>query len=108
MQSLLERTGVEQPVTVLYDNNQAAIAMSKTPCHCQRSKHICSCFHFVLECCIGDDIKLVHVCTDWNVTDAFTKPLPETAFVRLTRVMHSELETTTTHRTTTMINTPRI
>ena len=108
VRSLLERSGVEQPVTVLYDDNQAAIAMSTTPCHRQRSKHIRRRFHFVRECCIGGDVKLVHVRTDWNVADAFTKPLPEAAFNRLTRVMHNEPETTTTHRTTTTIDAPRI
>ena len=33
VRSLLERAGISQPVTVLYDDNQAAIEMSKKPCH---------------------------------------------------------------------------
>jgi len=96
VRGLLERMGVSQPCTVLYDDNQAAIEMSKKPCHRQRSKHIRRRFHFVRECCLDGTVKLIHVRTNWNVADAFTKPLPEPSFKRLTRVLHNEPETTTT------------
>ena len=109
---LLERSGISQPVTVLFDDNQAAIDMSKSPVHRQRSKHIRRRFHFVRECCRDGTVKLIHVRSEWNVADAFTKPLPEHSFIRLTRVLHNEPKdaktTTTSEETTTTINAPRI
>jgi len=112
VRSLLERAGIPQAATILYDDNQAAIEMSKKPCHRQRSKHIRRRFHFVRDCCLDGTVKLIHVRSEWNAADAFTKPLPEHSFVRLTKVLHNEPETTTTGTTTagttTTINAPRI
>lgn len=116
---LLEQSGISQPVTVLFDNNQAAIDMSKSPVHHQRSKHIRRRFHFVRECCKDGTVKLIHIRSEWNIADAFTKPLPEHLFIHLTRAMHNEPKdaktmttitdtTMTSTETKTTINTPRI
>ena len=68
----------EPPInpTMLYCDNQAAIALSQDNHFHARTKHIDIRFHFVHEAVKGGDITLIYCPTDAIAADIFTKPLP--------------------------------
>ena len=58
----------------LYCDNQGAMALAKNPVQHQRSKHIDIKFHFVHFEVQKGVIQLVHVPSEQNLADIFTKP----------------------------------
>ena len=80
---LLHELGLtQQGPTVLYIDNQSAIAQANNPEDRRRSKHIGVRYHLVRECVEGGIIQTQHARTDMQVADIFTKPLARTAFER--------------------------
>ena len=69
----------------LYCDNNGAIAQAKEPRSYQRSKHILRRFHLIREIIDRGDVKICRVCTDDNVADPLTKPLPQSKHDRHTR-----------------------
>lgn len=82
---------VQPDPTILYEDNQGAIAMSENPVHRQRSKHIDVKHNFVREKVGSLEIKLVYVPTQDQLADMLTKPLAKIQLMRLRgRVMGYE------------------
>ncbi|XP_021315208.1 uncharacterized protein LOC110434806 [Sorghum bicolor] len=76
----------ETPVKLLMDN-MSAIALSKNPVHHDRSKHIDTKYHFLLECIEEGKVEVDHVGTANQLADIFTKSLGRVRFVELRRAL---------------------
>ena len=61
--------------TVVFEDNQSAMAMCKSPLFHERSKHIDIKHHFIREQVASSNIKLVYCPTKEMATDMFTKGL---------------------------------
>ena len=73
---LLEDLGFpQQEATVIHEDNTGAIALSENPVSHNRSKHIDIRYHFVRERVEMGEVKLVHVASEDQLADLFTKPL---------------------------------
>ena len=69
--------------TIIHEDNQGTIAMSKNPVLHKRTKHIDIKFHFVREKIHDKTIELKYCPTREMVADIFTKPLPRGQFESL-------------------------
>lgn len=68
--------------TVIYGDNQGAIAMTKNPEFHSRTKHIDTQHHYVRERVAAKEVALEYVPTEKQVADGLTKALPGPAFQR--------------------------
>ena len=66
--------------TVIWADNQGAIAMAKNPKFHARCKHIATQHHFVREKVESGEIDLQYVCTKEQIADGLTKPLGRVLF----------------------------
>ena len=71
--------GDESP-TVIYEDNQGAIELSKNPRHHNRVKHIDIAFHFARERVASGEINVEYCPTEQMIADIMTKPLPRDKF----------------------------
>jgi hypothetical protein len=67
-------------VTVIYYNNQGAIALVKNPENHARSKYITIQEHFVREKVQLAEVELQYIPTEKQVADRLTKALPKVLF----------------------------
>ena len=67
----------------LFGDNRSAIAMAENPTGHRRTKHIDIRHHFLRDLVASGEIQFVHVPTDDNVADLFTKALPSPKFCGL-------------------------
>mgnify|MGYP000314775733 CR=1 FL=1 len=65
---------VSEPTVIYYDNLNS-IQLAKNPVFHAQTKHIEVHYHFVQERVLAEEIELLHVPTDRQVVDIFTKPL---------------------------------
>ena len=72
---------VSLPVTIRVDNI-AAIFIGENRVNNQRTRHIDMRFMRVRELVVEGTVKLIHVSSELNIADLFTKPLPFDSFVR--------------------------
>lgn len=83
LRSLLSELGYPQAdPTILYDDNQSAIALANDPVHHARVKHIDVRHHFVREKIEEGLITLVYCQTDNMHADILTKPLSRNIFAQ--------------------------
>jgi len=82
IQEILKRAGYDQGPATIYEDNQAAIAITNNPCHRKRTRHIRRRYHWVRQCVQDKTIYVTYVPTDDNTADLFTKALPEAAFTK--------------------------
>jgi hypothetical protein len=61
--------------TVIQIDNKSAIELEKNLVNHERSKHIDVHFHFIRDHVKEGSVKLVHVASQDQVADIFTKPL---------------------------------
>ncbi|RDX79128.1 Golgin candidate 5, partial [Mucuna pruriens] len=81
-QTQLSRT-LEKESTKIHIDNKSAQILAKSPVFHERSKHIDTRYHFIKECIVKKEVELVHVKTQDQVVDIFTKPLKFEDFRRL-------------------------
>lgn len=74
--------GDEPLATVIFGDNQGAIALTKNPQHHARTKHIDLQHHFVREKVAEGLVKIEFTPTEEQIADGLTKPLPKDAFNR--------------------------
>ncbi|GAB2274840.1 hypothetical protein Dimus_039096 [Dionaea muscipula] len=83
LRQFLAELKVEQgDPTVIFVDNQSAIAIAKNPVYHDRSKHIDVRFHFLRDAVANDVVKLEHVKTQDQLADLLTKPLATQVFTR--------------------------
>jgi hypothetical protein len=61
-------------------DNESAIKIDYNPCEHSRTKHIDIQHHFLRDHAIKGDVVILHVRTDDQLADIFTKPLDEKFF----------------------------
>ena len=83
IRGLLREMGcdVSEP-TILYVDNQGAVALSKDQKSCQRSRHIERRYLRIREWVADGEIEVRYVATKDNCADALTKPLDAATFAR--------------------------
>ncbi len=64
----------------LQADNQAAISMAANSSDSARTKHIDVPFHYLRQVVVRGAMRMVHVATDDNAADMFTKPLADVKF----------------------------
>jgi hypothetical protein len=77
----------QEKATQIYLDNRSAIELAKNPIHHERSKHIDLKFHFIREHVKEKEIELVHVKSEDQVADSFTKPLSTRPFEKLRNLL---------------------
>ncbi|CAK9801638.1 Copia protein [Anthophora plagiata] len=71
---------ISKPI-VIYEDNNGCISIANNPGNHKRWKHIDIKYHFSREQIEKNVIKLKFICTEQQVADVFTKPLPATKFL---------------------------
>jgi len=88
LRQLLDDMGFKQSgMTVIYEDNQGCIALSKNPITSSRSKHIDIKFHFVREQIRNGVFEVLFCPTEDMLADAFTKPMAPERHERLANEM---------------------
>ncbi|KAL4318051.1 hypothetical protein GQ457_18G015020 [Hibiscus cannabinus] len=78
LRNLLSKMMLKQAgATMIHVENKSAIELAKNPVNHERSKHIDVRFHFIRDHVKGGNVELVHVASQDQVADIFTKPLPK-------------------------------
>jgi hypothetical protein len=82
--SMLEELSFKQttPTAIMCDN-QAAIQISDSDIHHQKTKHIAIRYHFIRDAVCSKQIKLEYVASANQLADILTKPLGKQVFIRL-------------------------
>ena len=78
--SLVELHFPISTTTLVYCDNISAVYLSGNPNHHQRTKHIEMDIHFVWEKVQCGDVCVLHVPSRYQITDIFTKGLPQILF----------------------------
>jgi hypothetical protein len=77
---LLDELGINQPKpSILWADNEGAIAISRNPEFHARTKHIDIALHFLRDHVEAGNMEIKYVPTDDNVADVFTKAQPRPA-----------------------------
>ena len=79
---------IQDEPTVIFEDNQGAIAMSRNPKYHGRTKHIDIKHHFVRDKCESGDIVLTYCSTNDMIADMLTKALPRTLFERFRTLLN--------------------
>ena len=66
-------------------DNKSAEELSRNPVFHERSKHIDTRYHYIREAVAEGVVDLQHVCTDDQLADILTKPLPRIRFAEMRR-----------------------
>ena len=69
--------------TLIYEDNQGAIELSKIPKHHNRTKHIDISYHFVHEKVASNQIAVEYCLSEEMLADIMTKRLPKVGFEKL-------------------------
>ena len=73
---LLQELGYTQLTTIIHEDNQACILLSKNPQAHSKTKHIQIKYHFIREKCASKEVRLQYLNTKDMLADMFTKNLP--------------------------------
>ncbi len=76
--------------SVVYGDNQSAIAVSKNGVKGERTKHVDVKYHFVTETVTAGNVKLQWIPTTEQEADIFTKALGAPAFEKFRKALMSE------------------
>ena len=83
IKQMLSNYGIIQSKVHLYCDNESAICIAKNPGQHSRTKHINIRHHFIRELVESKELVIVHISTDNQLADLFTKPLDKPRFERL-------------------------
>lgn len=72
----------EPAATVIFGDNQGAIALARNPQFHSRTKHIDIQHHFVREAQENGEVNMQYTPTEEQIADGMTKALPKEAFVK--------------------------
>lgn len=75
------------PTTIIYGDNQGAIALAKNPKFHGRSKHIDIQHHYVREKVEDGTVGLKYIETSKQIADGLTKPLSKVPFLQFRRAL---------------------
>jgi hypothetical protein len=90
LQHLLIELGLEvQPQSVIYCDNQPAVAISKDNMHHEDTKHIDTHYHFVRYHIRADEIRTQWIDNKYQQADVLTKALDKQAFEQWTKKLMS-------------------
>ena len=88
LRNLLSKMELKQPgATVIQVDNRSTMELAKNPVNHERSKHIDVRFHFIREHVKKGSVELVHVASQDQVADIFTKPLPKVLFEKYKKMI---------------------
>ena len=73
--------------TIIYEDNQGAIELSKNSKHHNRTKHIDIAFHFIRERIATKEIDVIYCPTDMMIADIMTKALPRPKYERFRELL---------------------
>lgn len=74
--------------TVIYEDNQGAIALTENDKFHPRTKHIDIKYHFVRDSVNKGDCNFLHIPTAEQAADGLTKPLGKVQFLRFVDQLH--------------------
>jgi hypothetical protein len=78
LRNLLSKMELKQlGATMIQVDNKSVIELVKNPVNHERSKHIDVHFHFIRDHVKEGSVELVHMGSQDQVADIFTKPLPK-------------------------------
>jgi hypothetical protein len=77
---LKEINFAQEEATQIYLDNKSVIELAKNLIHHERSKHIDVKYHFIREQVKEKKVELIHVGSEDQVVNIFTKPLPTMKF----------------------------
>ena len=81
LRRLLSNIGTQQDEpSIVFEDNQGAIELTKNPKFHNRTKHVDIAFHFVREQVNRDVMSVVYCSTDNMLADIMTKALPRKTF----------------------------
>jgi hypothetical protein len=83
MKQTLKYYGITRKKVPLYCDNESAIKIANNPMQHSRTKHIQIHHHFLHDHVEKEDIDIIHVNTEDQLVDIFTKPLDEKRFCKL-------------------------
>ena len=75
--------GLWHPSVPLYCDNKSAIKIANNPVQHSKTKHIEIRHHFLRDHVMKEYIDIIHVKTEEELADIFTKPLDEKRFCKL-------------------------
>jgi len=88
LRNLFSKMDLEQlGATVIQVDNKSAIELAKNPVNHERSRHIDVRFHFIRDHVKKGSVELVHVTSQDQVADIFTKPIPKVLFDKYKKVI---------------------
>ena len=88
LRRLLESIGSSTVAsTIIYEDNQGAIELSRNPKHHNRTKHIDTSYHFTRERVASNEISVTYCPTSNMIADTMTKPLPKVLFEKFRDMM---------------------
>ena len=80
MKQTLKDYGIDLKQVPLFCDNESAIKIANNPVQHSKTKHIEIRHHFLRDHVMKEDIDIIHVNTEEQLTDIFTKPLDEKRF----------------------------
>jgi hypothetical protein len=83
MKQTLKDYGINKKKVPLFCDNESAIKISHNPVQHSKTKHIEIRHHFLRDHVLKEDIDIIHVNTEDQLADMFTKPLDEKRFCKL-------------------------
>ena len=83
MKQTLKDYGIHLKHVPLYCDNESTIKIANNPVQHSKTKHIEIRHHFLRDHVMKEDIDIIHVKTEEQLADIFTKPLDEKRFCKL-------------------------
>ena len=83
MKKTLKDYGINLKQVPLFCDNESAIKIANNPVQHSKTKHIEIRHHFLRDHVMKKDIDIMHVNTEEQLADIFTKPLDEKRFCKL-------------------------